>query len=151
MSDPEQCVVCYCLVRIQLLLHELRLCSLIDLFFVIVKVKPRRLGQRGSSRYCYANIRKKSCPDVPTLPTIDSSPERCSTSSKILNWANKTFSQNFQSLDEFSNVMENLTEIVQHQHQTQPALQKRGVKRSCSSCSLVIINAMFRKRIIIIN
>jgi hypothetical protein len=32
--------------------------------------------------------------------------------------------------------MENLTEIAQHQHQTQPAPQKRGVKRSCSSCSL---------------
>ncbi|KAG9509299.1 DNA-binding protein RFX5 [Fragariocoptes setiger] len=34
------------------------------------KVKPRRLGQRGNSRYCYSGLRKKFRVHPPTLPDI---------------------------------------------------------------------------------
>lgn len=35
-------------------------------------IKPRRLGQRGNSRYCYSGLRKKYKIDMPDLPgTLD--------------------------------------------------------------------------------
>lgn len=34
-------------------------------------VKPRRLGQRGNSKYCYSGLKKKVRVDTPELPLID--------------------------------------------------------------------------------
>lgn len=34
-------------------------------------VKPRRLGQRGNSKYCYSGLRKKMLVEVPELPLLD--------------------------------------------------------------------------------
>lgn len=33
-------------------------------------VKPRRLGTRGNSRYCYAGMRKKLKLEAPKLPEV---------------------------------------------------------------------------------
>jgi len=37
---------------------------------VYPRVRPRRLGTRGNSRYCYAGMRKRIKLDPPTLPKI---------------------------------------------------------------------------------
>lgn len=37
---------------------------------VYPRVRPRRLGTRGNSRYCYAGMRKRVKLDTPTLPSI---------------------------------------------------------------------------------
>lgn len=37
---------------------------------VYPRVKPRRLGTRGNSRYCYAGMRKRVNLSTPTLPEI---------------------------------------------------------------------------------
>lgn len=37
---------------------------------VYPRVRPRRLGTRGNSRYCYAGMRKRIKLDTPTLPSI---------------------------------------------------------------------------------
>lgn len=36
---------------------------------VYPRVRPRRLGTRGNSRYCYAGMRKRIKLDPPTLPS----------------------------------------------------------------------------------
>ena len=40
---------------------------------VFPKVKPRRLGQRGNSKYCYSGLRKKVNIEAPELPVLDTS------------------------------------------------------------------------------
>ncbi|RVE47219.1 hypothetical protein evm_008187, partial [Chilo suppressalis] len=40
---------------------------------VYPSVRPRRLGTRGNSRYCYAGLRKKVKLEVPQLPTLGES------------------------------------------------------------------------------
>lgn len=40
---------------------------------VYPRVRPRRLGTRGNSRYCYAGMRKRIKLDPPTLPKIPGS------------------------------------------------------------------------------
>lgn len=37
---------------------------------VYPRVRPRRLGTRGNSRYCYAGMRKRVKLDPPALPNI---------------------------------------------------------------------------------
>ncbi|XP_074599241.1 uncharacterized protein LOC141853705 isoform X2 [Brevipalpus obovatus] len=37
---------------------------------IFPKVKPRRLGQRGNSRYCYSGLRKKVSLTAPSLPDL---------------------------------------------------------------------------------
>lgn len=34
-------------------------------------VRPRRLGQRGASKYCYSGLRKKWALDPPSLPDLN--------------------------------------------------------------------------------
>jgi hypothetical protein len=38
--------------------------------FEIAQVRPRRLGTRGNSRYCYAGLRKRTKLEVPFTPDI---------------------------------------------------------------------------------
>src|SRR6218665_3667716 len=40
---------------------------------IFPKVKPRRLGQRGNSRYCYSGMRKRTQLETPELPILDTS------------------------------------------------------------------------------
>ena len=39
---------------------------------VFPRVRPRRLGTRGHSRYCYAGLRRKTKLEPPQLPDLDS-------------------------------------------------------------------------------
>lgn len=74
---------------------------------LILQVKARRLGQRGNSKYCYANIRRKLIPDEPTLPTIPAaiSNDQENNEAKILQWGSKIFGIPLTSLSDFIYVM----------------------------------------------
>ena len=41
---------------------------------VFASVRPRRLGQRGSSKYCYSGLKKRSALDPPSLPDLGEPP-----------------------------------------------------------------------------
>ncbi|PAA58942.1 hypothetical protein BOX15_Mlig002899g2, partial [Macrostomum lignano] len=87
-------------------------------------VKPRRLGQRGQSKYCYGGLRKQACPPQPRLTELlapsgslataaaaaaaqqASSDEDCSLSSGggglhdsvVVQWAQKLLGTEFSSM-----------------------------------------------------
>ncbi|CAC5422922.1 DNA-binding protein RFX7,DNA-binding protein Rfx5 [Mytilus coruscus] len=75
---------------------------------VFPNVKPRRLGQRGQSRYCYGGLRKKLDVLPPTLPELEilsnSAPgnedDELNTAScqLVCEWAHKLLNANFQGI-----------------------------------------------------
>ncbi|XP_061191008.1 uncharacterized protein LOC133199164 [Saccostrea echinata] len=81
---------------------------------VFPNVKPRRLGQRGQSRYCYGGLRKKLDVEAPSLPEIDiSAPQDKDEKTEdnhlfgascdlVLEWAMKLLEQNFNGMRELA-------------------------------------------------
>lgn len=86
---------------------------------IFPQVKPRRLGQRGNSKYCYSGLRKKILVDAPELPVLDTSEykyrneERENNPKKnvlgddivwnvILEWVEKTFNRKFKNSVDFA-------------------------------------------------
>ncbi|XP_054162697.1 probable serine/threonine-protein kinase DDB_G0282963 [Oppia nitens] len=89
---------------------------------VFPKVKPRRLGQRGNSKYCYSGLRKKLNIEPPELPVLDTSGYESTKSNKnwesdknsisddesfigndvIISWATKVLNRNFDSLPDLT-------------------------------------------------
>ncbi|XP_047523459.1 uncharacterized protein LOC125061869 isoform X1 [Pieris napi] len=70
-------------------------------------VRPRRLGTRGNSRYCYAGLRKKIKLEVPQLPDLgESSKEGHIGTSEhervICEWAESKLGVKFSSITELS-------------------------------------------------
>ncbi|XP_011875171.1 PREDICTED: uncharacterized protein LOC105566068 [Vollenhovia emeryi] len=77
---------------------------------VYPRVRPRRLGTRGNSRYCYAGMRKRIKLGPPTLPKISGSESEehseenvteemlGAASTLIREWAEKTLGQKFPNL-----------------------------------------------------
>ncbi|XP_036143690.1 uncharacterized protein LOC105840758 [Monomorium pharaonis] len=77
---------------------------------VYPRVRPRRLGTRGNSRYCYAGMRKRIKLDPPTLPKISGSQTEehleenineemlGAASTLIREWAEKELGTKFPSL-----------------------------------------------------
>ncbi|XP_067004869.2 uncharacterized protein [Anabrus simplex] len=76
---------------------------------VFPRVRPRRLGTRGNSRYCYAGMRKRMKLETPLLPDLGdsakSTSEQCSedevtsaASYLIREWAEKLLGVRFDSL-----------------------------------------------------
>ncbi|XP_021941106.1 uncharacterized protein LOC110840398 isoform X2 [Zootermopsis nevadensis] len=83
-------------------------------------VRPRRLGTRGNSRYCYAGMRKRIKLEVPLLPDIGEETKLSSSSSSedellsaasclICEWAQKLLGVTFKSLRDLAcHLVENL-------------------------------------------
>ncbi|RWS17724.1 uncharacterized protein B4U79_13987, partial [Dinothrombium tinctorium] len=90
---------------------------------IFPRVKPRRLGQRGNSKYCYSGLRKKLTVEAPILPELETSGKpseeektecngnelhdtgtfsddtiTAATNHIILEWAEKLFSQQFKTM-----------------------------------------------------
>ncbi|XP_076081396.1 uncharacterized protein LOC143052274 [Mytilus galloprovincialis] len=75
---------------------------------VFPNVKPRRLGQRGQSRYCYGGLRKKLDVLPPTLPELEilsntapgNEDDELNTAScqLVCEWAHKLLNANFQGI-----------------------------------------------------
>ncbi|GFW62272.1 DNA-binding protein RFX5 [Trichonephila clavipes] len=85
-------------------------------------VKPRRLGTRGNSRYCYSGLRKISKLKVPTVPDMVAEAEASQCNQEnvmdeatsaacqiIFQWAEKLLSTKFSSLKDLaSHLLENM-------------------------------------------
>ncbi|XP_041356001.1 serine-rich adhesin for platelets-like [Gigantopelta aegis] len=81
---------------------------------VFPNVKPRRLGQRGQSKYCYSGLRKKLEVQPPSLPELEVSPKRetieyseeneLSMASRqlVCEWAQKLLGRSFGQLQELA-------------------------------------------------
>nr|XP_027205823.1 putative uncharacterized protein DDB_G0282133 isoform X2 [Dermatophagoides pteronyssinus] len=92
---------------------------------IFPQVKPRRLGQRGNSKYCYSGLRKKIIVTAPELPILEISNDsrngngECHESSInsvrknnvmvndvvwniILEWVEKTFNRKFKTSIDFA-------------------------------------------------
>ncbi|CAH1643428.1 unnamed protein product [Spodoptera littoralis] len=70
-------------------------------------VRPRRLGTRGNSRYCYAGLRKKIKLEVPQLPDLGESSKEPTTASReteriVCDWAETKLGVKFSSIVELS-------------------------------------------------
>lgn len=108
---------------------------------VFPDIKPRRLGTRGHSRYCYAAMRKATKLPPPFLPDLSSS----STTDSFSNYANgvdddhsmwptiKTWSENllnerFESMNDLANhIKHNLN--GSNNSSSKHALQKKLLQR----------------------
>ncbi|XP_067653020.1 uncharacterized protein [Haliotis asinina] len=81
---------------------------------VFPNVKPRRLGQRGQSKYCYSGLRKKLEVQPPSLPELEITPKKekeekteedeVYTASRqlVCEWAQKLLGTNFNNLRELA-------------------------------------------------
>ncbi|XP_053601295.1 histone-lysine N-methyltransferase 2D isoform X2 [Plodia interpunctella] len=74
---------------------------------VYPSVRPRRLGTRGNSRYCYAGLRKKIKLEVPQLPDLGESSKEVNVPSReteriVCDWAEIKLGMKFSSISELS-------------------------------------------------
>uniref|UniRef100_A0A2A4K7J6 RFX-type winged-helix domain-containing protein n=1 Tax=Heliothis virescens TaxID=7102 RepID=A0A2A4K7J6_HELVI len=70
-------------------------------------VRPRRLGTRGNSRYCYAGLRKKIKLEVPQLPDLGEASKEPTAASReteriVCDWAETKLGMKFASISELS-------------------------------------------------
>ncbi|KAK2726147.1 hypothetical protein QYM36_000563, partial [Artemia franciscana] len=125
------------------------------------EVKPRRLGVRGQSRYCYAGLRKKVKLECPKPPNPEARPENPSREpvarwaadeldaadqmsiSTVLGWARDMFGRKFQSVAALAELISSLPENGKLDHNesetgslspnSKSAPVGRGGKRKCST------------------
>lgn len=108
---------------------------------VFPDIKPRRLGTRGHSRYCYAAMRKATKLPLPFLPDL-STPEPESSSNLITetddginntwetikSWSESLFSEQFESLEDLAeHIKRNLN--GPNNSTSKHALQKKLLQR----------------------
>ncbi|XP_013195014.1 uncharacterized protein LOC106138418 isoform X2 [Amyelois transitella] len=70
-------------------------------------VRPRRLGTRGNSRYCYAGLRKKIKLEVPQLPDLSESSKEVNVTAReteriVCEWAETKLGVKFSNISELS-------------------------------------------------
>ena len=81
-------------------------------------VKPRRLGQRGNSKYCYSGLKKRVHVETPELPAIDlrkggsnaiiskkSSSEEDMFMRIVLTWAEKLTESRFSNISDLASFL----------------------------------------------
>ncbi|CAK1548517.1 unnamed protein product [Leptosia nina] len=81
---------------------------------VYPSVRPRRLGTRGNSRYCYAGLRKKVKLEVPQLPDLGEASKEGHVGSReneriICDWAETKLGVKFNSIIELSRHLASLS------------------------------------------
>lgn len=104
---------------------------------VYPQVRPRRLGTRGNSRYCYAGLKKRVKLEEPSTPDIMaggisdqvfsnpvSKMEDASTT-LLLEWVEKLFNEKIRSIDELGLFL----------------IEKRYVN-NCSNAALTLLNSV---------
>lgn len=118
---------------------------------VFPNIRPRRLGTRGNSRYCYAAMRKATKLEGPTLPDLHESSicgrleqnyddESWST---VKIWAENLLTSNFESMDE-------LADFISKQHLNVPGnlssrqlLQKKLLQRELKEKKKLNVSFIF--------
>lgn len=110
---------------------------------VFPDIRPRRLGTRGHSRYCYAAMRKATKLSAPQLPEIrnneatakknnnnGSGSENESTWKVIKNWSENLLGNQFESLDELAeHISHNNLNITSISSTSKQVLQKKLMQR----------------------
>lgn len=90
---------------------------------VFPNIRPRRLGTRGNSRYCYAAMRKATKLECPILPEFENSSEHENgfnfqqhekSWKTVKSWAEGILSSDFESLEQ-------LAEHIDKEHLNSPA------------------------------
>ncbi|KAG5680101.1 hypothetical protein PVAND_009627 [Polypedilum vanderplanki] len=105
---------------------------------VFPDIRPRRLGTRGHSRYCYAAMRKATKLASPHLPDLTITRSELMTKSKcddkesswnvIKNWSENLLGTHFESLDDLANHIEQSSNLTSPSTSKQ-ALQKKLMQR----------------------
>ncbi|XP_059082606.1 uncharacterized protein LOC131880102 isoform X2 [Tigriopus californicus] len=84
---------------------------------VYPQVRPRRLGTRGNSRYCYAGLKKRvkleepftpefsSQDNNPCGPTMGNTDENMAATNLVLEWAEKVFNEKIQSIGDLASYL----------------------------------------------
>lgn len=126
---------------------------------VFPNIRPRRLGTRGNSRYCYAAMRKATKLDCPMLPEIGSSTSNNDDGGfdfqthenswrTVKSWAEGLLSVEFESLEQ-------LADHINKQHLNSPAsissrqllqkklLQKELKEKKKMNVSLLLLLLLF--------
>lgn len=110
---------------------------------VFPSVRPRRLGTRGNSRYCYAGLRKRRQLKPPKLPSILDDIESLNTNSPLNDavcaWANKILSTKFTTLKELGRYILSLGDVKPTRNSTLVSCIEVGTGTSksvslCPSC-----------------
>lgn len=118
---------------------------------VFPNIRPRRLGTRGNSRYCYAALRKTTRLAVPTLTLPGSNVQPSGRSSSAMerpddshlnhslseeqrivrDWAAKVLNTDFQSIKELSDyiVANHLIENTNRQAKSRPVPKSRACSK----------------------
>ncbi|XP_070491909.1 homeobox protein 2 [Chironomus tepperi] len=111
---------------------------------VFPDIRPRRLGTRGHSRYCYAAMRKATKLSTPQLPEIrtnettskknnnnnGSGSENESTWKVIKNWSENLLGNQFESLDDLAeHISQNNLNITSISSTSKQVLQKKLMQR----------------------
>lgn len=108
---------------------------------VFPEIKPRRLGTRGHSRYCYAAMRKATRLSPPNLPKMKSDVNSPYIVDEINNdswqiikmWSEEILNSNFQSLTELATFISKHNLNSQADNSTKALYQKKKLQREIKS------------------
>ncbi|XP_046683257.1 DNA-binding protein RFX5-like isoform X2 [Homalodisca vitripennis] len=79
-------------------------------------VRPRRLGERGNSRYCYSGLRNRDHLSKPNTPQFPNCQVRDDVSSKICTWASTILKTQVKNLTELSSIISSNPVSIQSEH-----------------------------------
>lgn len=109
---------------------------------VFPDIRPRRLGTRGHSRYCYAAMRKSTKlnqPHLPELSTQSYSIERQNSSGidekedaswlAIKNWSQNLLGVNFDSIDDLAKHIKQNNQLISSSSTSKQILHKKLIQR----------------------
>lgn len=115
---------------------------------VFPDIRPRRLGTRGHSRYCYAAMRKATKLNVPYLPDLSirncdasvkkrnansnssNNDESDSTWKVIKNWSENLLGTQFESIDDLAeHISQNNLNIASSTSTSKQVLHKKLIQR----------------------
>lgn len=120
---------------------------------VFPDIKPRRLGTRGHSRYCYAAMRKATRLPPPFLPDL-STPSSSESSSQaasgeiddsstwhtIKTWSETLLSEQFESLDDLADHIKHNVNGSSSKSALQKKLLQREFKDKKKNCNVSVID-----------
>ena len=104
---------------------------------VFPEIKPRRLGTRGHSRYCYAAMRKTTKLSPPNLPKMKSEFNTPYIGGEINNdawqtiktWAEKNFHTSFESPSDLASYITSHSLNTQLKNSTDAIFLKKNLQR----------------------
>lgn len=127
---------------------------------VFPDIRPRRLGTRGHSRYCYAAMRKATKLEPPALPDISSKSDTStrnterddSTWQVIKSWSENLLNTQFESADDLASHISQsklgLPSTSTSKHLLQKKIMQREVKDRKKNIVIFDVSVFRRSQII---